>query len=218
MPDLSPWGGDPEGWGTSGGHMGEEPLDGSSEAPIPHWPGPLLPAPCRAAPEEEETVCPLAPAPPAHPLAPAPSPPAHTHGAAGATILRVDALAAVSLGCTKRQQPLAVTTAKRHQQPVQGRGRRLDGSDTLLSPRPIPGLTWRCLPAPHMARGHPLPSQLQPLQPELLRLDHREDAPAGGTGDIRLSQSPVASRTRSQTRCSAQRGGCSLQSGKCSES
>lgn len=87
----------------------------------------------------------------------------------------VDALAAVSLGSTERQQPLAVTGAKRRQrrrEPGSPAGRRRRGGLGRGSYRPPLGLAARTWPAVTLS-----PSPRRALQQERLGLDRRKDAP-----------------------------------------
>lgn len=151
-----PGGWDGEGWGTSsGGRVVTEPSVGPAEAPSLRPPVP--PAPRGGAQP--------GPAPPSRPLAltETQEPPSWA----------VDALAAVSLGSTERQQPLAATGAKRRQQPAPaGVAGRAGG---------VPGLTWPRPPAAPPAQlaqpgPGPTPRPLPPHAPqqEPLRLDRKQ--------------------------------------------
>lgn len=91
----------------------------------------------------------------------------------------MDALAAVSLDSTERQQPLVVTVAKRRQQPTRVRvaGRAVAipwGSPdrTHLPPD---------VPAAHALAGRqPQPPLQRALQPEQLRIGRWKNVPRGG--------------------------------------
>lgn len=134
-PRVSSWGPDAQGWRTSsrwGARVREKPSHGwfpwrhqspPSGAASPQGPQPLSPAPCREAPGGSAPPGPL-PGPAPHTLTETREPPSCS----------VDALAAVSLGSTERQQPLAVTVAKRHQQPA-----RVGVTGWAAAAAPIPG-------------------------------------------------------------------------------
>lgn len=197
MPGLSPWGGTLRAGEFLRGRWGRSPSDGSSEAPIPPLAGPLLPALCRAA--LEETPCPLAPA---H------TPPAHSRsrgshhlagGRSGRGLLGLHQATAATSGNHGEEAPAASA----------GPGAQAGWWRPPLPPSPSPqnpGLIWPRPPAPrsvpwtHVSRGHPHPSQLRPLQPELLRLEHREDARGGGPGVAHSARAPVDSWRSSQVR------------------
>lgn len=104
---------------------------GPLEAPVPCPrvpPARRDPSPCRPPPAgqlQKGAPLPARPQPRPHTLTETQEPPSCT----------VDALAAVSLGSTERQQPLAVTAVKRRQQPARA------GGSGQAAPTPTLGLT-----------------------------------------------------------------------------
>lgn len=106
----------------------------------------------------------------------------------------VDALAAVSLGSTERQQPLAVTAVKRRQQPARA------GGSGQAAPTPTAGLTRprpptaRCPGCVRVARRHPQPPPPSALLPERLKLE--EGCSPGREGQESFTHHRYASMPR----------------------
>ena len=190
LPGLSSGGGESEGWGTSGGRVGEDPSDGSLRGTG----APLAVAYARRA----HSLCYPPPARQLWEGAPRLAQPQSRPHRLTETLeppsCSVDALAVVSLGFTERQQPLVVTVAKRRQQPARA------GVTGLVVATPTLQLTQqrlsaaRSVPAAaHIAQGplHPSPAVCTAAGATEIRLQE---------GGIHSSQLPVHFWRSSQVR------------------